>query len=200
MNGTFVKWGNANANAVLEQDIKETSSFLDDKSATRKPHPKSTKEEKLEFIKKKYTEKLFVDGKREKITSMSHPDAELLKIASISGDVSEIMRTFTRGARIDSRDVAEKIFKALVMQNFTNAVEVIEILTRNGFDLENFRCAQTGRTPLHCAVMSDNDALAKFLVTATLISPQRRRRVDRVGSSDGRDTCEMPIAHAEREE
>ena len=57
----------------------------------RKPHPKSTKEEKLDFIQKKYAEKLFVDEKRETITSMSHPDAELLKIPSISGDVSEIM-------------------------------------------------------------------------------------------------------------
>ena len=84
---------------------------------------------------------------------MSHPDAELLKIAAISGDVSEIMRTFTCGARIDSRDVAEKIFKALVMQNFTNSVEIIEILARNGFDLENFRCAQTGRTPLHLSLI-----------------------------------------------
>ena len=168
LNGTFVKWGNANANAVLEAKIlKKPSSFLDnDKSATRKPHPKSTKEEKLEFIKKKYTEKLFVDGKREKITSMSHPDAELLKIAVISGDVAEIMRTFTSGATIDSRDVAQNIFKACAMQNFTNPTEVIEIIVRNGFDLENFRCTQTGKTPLHCAVMSDNDALAKFLVTA----------------------------------
>ena len=168
LNGTFVKWGNANANAVLEAKIlKKPSSFLDnDKSATRKPHPKSTKEEKLEFIKKKYTEKLFVDGKREKITSMSHPDAELLKIAVISGDVAEIMRTFTSGATIDSRDVAQNIFKACAMQNFTNPTEVIEIIVRNGFDLENFRCSQTGKTPLHCAVMSDNDALAKFLVTA----------------------------------
>ena len=168
LNGTFVKWGNANANAVLEAKIlKKPSSFLDnDKSATRKPHPKSTKEEKLEFIKKKYTEKLFVDGKREKITSMSHPDAELLKIAVISGDVAEIMRTFTSGATIDSRDVAQNIFKACAMQNFTNPTEVVEIIVRNGFDLENFRCTQTGKTPLHCAVMSDNDALAKFLVTA----------------------------------
>ena len=168
LNGTFVKWGNANANAVLEAKIlKKPSSFLDnDKSATRKPHPKSTKEEKLEFIKKKYTEKLFVDGKREKITSMSHPDAELLKIAVISGDVAEIMRTFTSGATIDSRDVAQNIFKACAMQNFTNPTEVIEIIVRNGFDLENFRCTQTGKTPLHCAVMSDNDALAKFLLTA----------------------------------
>ena len=168
LNGTFVKWGNANANAVLEAKIlKKPSSFLDnDKSATRKPHPKSTKEEKLEFIKKKYTEKLFVDAKREKITSMSHPDAELLKIAVISGDVAEIMRTFTSGATIDSRDVAQNIFKACAMQNFTNPTEVIEIIVRNGFDLENFRCTQTGKTPLHCAVMSDNDALAKFLVTA----------------------------------
>ena len=168
LNGTFVKWGNANANAVLEAKIlKKPSSFLDnDKSATRKPHPKSTKEEKLEFIKKKYTEKLFVDGKREKITSMSHPDAELLKIAVISGDVAEIMRTFTSGATIDSRDVAQNIFKACAMQNFTNPTEVIEIIVRNGFDLKNFRCTQTGKTPLHCAVMSDNDALAKFLVTA----------------------------------
>ena len=168
LNGTFVKWGNANANAVLEAKIlKKPSSFLDnDKSATRKPHPNSTKEEKLEFIKKKYTEKLFVDGKREKITSMSHPDAELLKIAVISGDVAEIMRTFTSGATIDSRDVAQNIFKACAMQNFTNPTEVIEIIVRNGFDLENFRCTQTGKTPLHCAVMSDNDALAKFLVTA----------------------------------
>jgi len=168
LNGTFVKWGNANANAVLEAKIlKKPSSFLDnDKSATRKPHPKSTKEEKLEFIKKKYTEKLFVDGKREKITSMSHPDAELLKIAVISGDVAEIMRTFTSGATIDSRDVAQNIFKACAMQNFTNPTEVIEIIVRNGFDLENFKCTQTGKTPLHCAVMSDNDALAKFLVTA----------------------------------
>ena len=168
LNGTFVKWGNANANAVLEAKIlKKPSSFLDnDKSATRKPHPKSTKEEKLEFIKKKYTEKLFVDGKREKITSMSHPDAELLKIAVISGDVAEIMRTFTSGATIDSRDVAQNIFKACAMQNFTNPTEVIEIIVRNGFDLENFKCTQTGKTPLHCAVMSDNDALAKFLLTA----------------------------------
>ena len=168
LNGTFVKWGNANANAVLEARIlKKPSSFLDnDKSATRKPHPKSTKEEKLEFIKKKYTEKLFVDGKREKITSMSHPDAELLKIAVISGDVAEIMRTFTSGATIDSRDVAQNIFKACAMQNFTNPTEVIEIIVRNGFDLENFKCTQTGKTPLHCAVMSDNDALAKFLLTA----------------------------------
>ena len=168
LNGTFVKWGNANANAVLEAKIlKKPSSFLDnDKSATRKPHPKSTKEVKLEFIKKKYTEKLFVDGKREKITSMSHPDAELLKIAVISGDVAEIMRTFTSGATIDSRDVAQNIFKACAMQNFTNPTEVIEIIVRNGFDLENFKCTQTGKTPLHCAVMSDNDALAKFLLTA----------------------------------
>ena len=168
LNGTFVKWGNANANAVLEARIlKKPSSFLDnDKSATRKPHPKSTKEVKLEFIKKKYTEKLFVDGKREKITSMSHPDAELLKIAVISGDVAEIMRTFTSGATIDSRDVAQNIFKACAMQNFTNPTEVIEIIVRNGFDLENFKCTQTGKTPLHCAVMSDNDALAKFLLTA----------------------------------
>ena len=167
LSGAFVKWGNTNANAVLEAKLLNKSSSLDkDISAMRKPHPKSTKEEKLDFIQKKYAEKLFVDGKRETITSMSHPDAELLKIAAISGDVSEIMRTFTCGARIDSRDVAEKIFKALVMQNFTNAVEVIEILARNGFDLENFRCAQTGRTPLHCAVMCDNDALAKFLVAA----------------------------------
>ena len=167
LSGAFVKWGNTNANAVLEAKLLNKSSSLDkDISAMRKPHPKSTKEEKLDFIQKKYAEKLFVDGKRETITSMSHPDAELLKIAAISGDVSEIMRTFTCGARIDSRDVAEKIFKALVMQNFTNAVEIIEILARNGFDLENFRCAQTGRTPLHCAVMCDNDALAKFLVSA----------------------------------
>ena len=107
-----------------------------------------------------------MDGKREKITSMSHPDAELLKIAVISGDVAEIMRTFTSGATIDSRDVAQNIFKACAMQNFTNPTEVIEIIVRNGFDLENFRCTQTGKTPLHCAVMSDNDALAKFLVTA----------------------------------
>ena len=144
LSGAFVKWGNTNANAVLEAKLLNKSSSLDkDISAMRKPHPKSTKEEKLDFIQKKYAEKLFVDGKRETITSMSHPDAELLKIAAISGDVSEIMRTLTCGARIDSRDVAEKIFKALVMQNFTNAVEIIEILARNGFDLENFRCAQT---------------------------------------------------------
>jgi hypothetical protein len=160
LNGAFVKWGNTNANAVLEAKLSN------DKNGTRKPNPKSTKEEKLEYVKKKYAEKLFVNDKRDKITSMTHPDAELLKIAVISGDVAEIMRTFTSGATIDSRDVAQIIFKACTTQNFTNPTEVVEILVRNGFDLENFRCTQTGKTPLHCAVMSDNDALAKFLVTA----------------------------------
>ena len=168
LSGAFVKWGNSNANAVLEAKLEQQHSNNNNNKSIiiKKPNPKTSKEEKQDFITKKYAEKMFVNEKREPLTSMSHADAEILKIAAVSGDCAEIMKLFASGATIESPDVSREIFYACATQNFSNPCEVVEILVRNGFDLENPKscCSKTGNTPLHCAVLSDNDQLAKFLV------------------------------------